>query len=130
MNNQIADFIIRIKNASLAKRKEVILPFSNLNKDVGKNLVKLGFLENIKEETVKNRKMIKATIKYFKRSPVLSEIEILSKPSLRVYGGAKEIEQLERKGKRTVIVSTSQGVITGKEARKKGVGGEILFAIW
>lgn len=130
MNNQIADFIIRIKNASLAKRKEVVLPFSNLNKDVGKNLVKMGFLENIKEETVKNRKMLKATIKYFKRSPVLSEVEILSKPSLRIYGGAKEIEQLERRGKRTVIVSTSQGVITGKEARKKGVGGEILFAIW
>lgn len=130
MNYQVSDFVIRIKNAALARRKEVALPYSKLNLGIGKTLVKHGFLENIKEETINKKKSLKATIKYERRQPALSEIEIISKPSLRIYGGTKAINSLERKGRRTVVLSTSQGVMTGKEAKKKGLGGEMLFAIW
>jgi small subunit ribosomal protein S8 len=130
MNYQVADFVIRIKNAALAKRKEVVLPYSKLNLGIGQVLVKNGFLESIKEEEVDKKKNLKGVVKYERRQPALTEIDIISKPSLRVYGGSSAIEKMARKGKRIIVISTSQGVMTGREAKKKGLGGEILFAIW
>lgn len=130
MNHLVSDFIIRIKNSTLANRREVVLPYSKINKEVGKLLVKEGFLEDIKEEVKEGKKSLKATIKYENRVPALSGVEVISKPSLRVYGGVKEIGELRKRGKKTVVVSTSQGLMTSIEANKKGVGGEVLFAIW
>ena len=130
MNHSVSDFIIRIKNAALAGRKEAVLPFSNINKEIGKVLVKEGFLENIKEENKKGRKSLKAVLKYEKRIPVLTDVVIISKPSLRIYEPARHIGNIQRKGKKTVIISTNQGIMTGDEAQKKGIGGEILFTIW
>lgn len=130
MNYQVADFIIRIKNSALAKRKQVVLPYSKLNKEIGRVLVKNGFLEEIKDSVIDNKKTLTGTVKYYRRIPILTNIEIISKPSLRVYGTVKDILELEKRGKRKVVVSTSQGVMTGIEAKKKGIGGEILFAIW
>lgn len=130
MNYLIADFIIRIKNSALSKRKEVILPFSNINKEIGKVLVKEGFLESIKEEGKEGRKELKAVVAYDDRLPVLTNVEVISKPSLRVYYPAKRIMEIGKRGRRRVVVSTSQGVMTAMEANKKGLGGEVLFAIW
>ncbi len=130
MNHNVSDFIIRIKNAALAKRREVILPFSNINKEIGKVLVKEGFLENIKEEGEKSKKVLKAIVRYEKRLPVLTDVVIISKPSLRVYEPARRIGNIQRKGKKIVIISTNLGVMTGTDAQKKGIGGEILFTIW
>ncbi|MGA2967864.1 MAG: 30S ribosomal protein S8 [Candidatus Levyibacteriota bacterium] len=130
MNYLIADFIIRIKNSALSKRKEVILPFSNINKEIGKVLVKEGFLESIREEGKEGKKKLKAVISYDDRMPVLTDIEVISKPSLRVYYPAKRIMEIGRRGRRRVVVSTSQGVMTAMDANKKGLGGEVLFAIW
>jgi small subunit ribosomal protein S8 len=130
MNYLIADFVIRIKNSALSKRKEVILPFSNINKEIGKVLVKEGFLESIKEEGQTGKKELKAVVRYDDRMPVLTDVEVISKPSLRVYYPAKRIMEIGRRGRRRVIVSTSQGVMTAMEANKKGLGGEVLFAIW
>ncbi len=130
MNYLVADFIVRIKNSSLSKRKEVILPFSNINKEIGKVLVKEGFLENIKEEAKEGKKSLVASIRYENRIPVLTDIEIISKPSLRVYAPAKKILDVAKRGKRRVIVSTSAGVMSAMDAHKKGLGGEVLFAIW
>lgn len=124
--NYNSNFVIEIKNAVRAKRREVLLPLSKLNKEIGKVLVKEGFLEEIKEE--KNK--IRAKLKYDKRTPRFSDVILISKPSLRNYIGAKEILDIERKGKKTIVISTSQGLMTGKEAYKKGLGGEVLFAIW
>lgn len=130
MNYLVADFVIRIKNSALSKRKEVILPFSNINKEIGRVLVKEGFLESIKEETKEGNRSLLASIKYEKRIPVLTDVVIISKPSLRVYSTVKKIPEIEKRGRRKIIVSTSQGVMTSYEARKKGLGGEILFSIW
>jgi small subunit ribosomal protein S8 len=130
MNHLVSDFIIRIKNSALSKRKEVILPFSNINKEIGKVLVKEGFLESIKEESNDNKKELKAIIKYENRIPVLSGVTIISKPSLRVYSASKKLPEIAKRGRRKVIVSTSGGVMTNFEAQKKGLGGEVLFAIW
>jgi len=130
MNYLIGDFIIRIKNSALSKRKDVVLPFSNINKEIGKVLVKEGFLENIKEELVDGHKSLKAVIRYESRIPVLTDVDIISKPSLRVYLPAKRILEIGKRGRKKVIVSTSQGVMTAMDAHKKGLGGEILFSIW
>lgn len=130
MNYLVADFIVRIKNSALSKRKEVVLPFSNINKEIGKVLVKEGFLESIKESEKKNKKELVAIIKYENRIPVLTDVIVISKPSLRVYATVKKIPDIEKRGRRKVIISTSQGVMTTYDARKKGLGGEILFSIW
>ena len=114
----------------MSKRKEVVLPFSNINKEIGKVLVKEGFLESIKEESKDGKKELLAVIRYEKRIPVLNDVEIISKPSLRVYSTSKKILEIGKRGRRKVIVSTSQGVMSAMDASKKGVGGEILFAIW
>ena len=130
MNYLVADFIIRIKNSALAKRKEVVLPFSNINKEIGKVLVKEGFLESIKEETKNGKKTLLAVIRYEKRMPILTDIAVISKPSLRIYSSVKNLLEIEKRGRRKIIVSTSKGVMTSEEAKKKGLGGEILFAVW
>lgn len=130
MNHSVSDFIIRIKNASLARRKQIVLPYSNINKEIGKVLQKEGFLEEVKEIKDGNKKTLQVTISYEKRNPVLSDVVIVSKPSLRVYKGADKIVGVERRGKHKVVLSTSQGVMSGADAKKKGVGGEILFEIW
>ncbi len=130
MNYSVSDFLIRIKNAALARRRLVVLPYSNINKEIGKVLQKEGFLEEVKETKEGNRKMINAVIKYEKRSPVLNDVVVISKPSLRVYKTSKTIIDIERRGKHKVIISTSQGVMAGADARKKNLGGEILFEIW
>lgn len=130
MNHLVSDLVIRIKNSAIAKRKEVILPYSKINKEIGKVLVKEGFLVDIKEESEKGKKSLRATIKYEKRIPVLTNVEVISKPSLRVYGNIKKINEIKKRGRRRVIVSTSKGLMTSEDAEKKGVGGEVLFAIW
>lgn len=130
MNHSVSDFITRIKNAAMARRREVILPYSNMNKEIGKVLQREGYLTEMKEVKDKNIKTLQATIAYEKRLPVLSDVVIISKPSLRVYKPSKNISDIERRGRHKVVLTTSQGVMTGPEARKKGIGGEILFEIW
>lgn len=125
-----SDVLIRIKNASLAKRKEAQVPFSNMNKKILDLLTKEGFIRGSKVEEKAGRKTLKATIRYEKRNPVINGIKILSKPSLRVYKDKLGISKIERRGKHVVFVSTNLGIMTGFEAKKKGVGGEVLFEIW
>lgn len=122
------DFIIRIKNAARAQRRELVVPFSKLSKEIGLVLVKEGFLEEVKEEKEGNRLKIK--IAYEKRTPKFYDTEIISRPSLKKFIGFKDIHGIEKRGRKTLIISTSEGVMTGKEAQKKNLGGEILFAIW
>lgn len=130
MNYLVSDFVSGIKNAVNAKRRETVLPFSKLNIEIAKVLIQEEFLEKVLEEILENKKMIKVKIKYDKRTPRFIDATLISKPSLRSYISAKKIHDVEKRGRKTLIISTSQGVITGKEAIKKGIGGEVLFAIW
>ena len=130
MNHTISDFIIRIKNAARARRKTVVLPYSGLTKDVADVLVKEGFLDTVREQQEENKKSLVATITYEKLMPRFTDVIILSKPSLRKYARKTDAANLRGKGLGVTVVSTSQGVMTGKEAFQKGVGGELLFKIW
>lgn len=129
MNYQIGDLVIRLKNAALAHKKEVEVPFSNVNKAITQVLAKEGFLESAKEETNEGKRTLIATLRYVRRKPVITDVDIISKPSLRKYVSKDEIMKNQGRAQ-TAIVSTNSGVMTGKEAQKKGLGGELLFRIW
>lgn len=129
MNYHVADFIIRIKNASHARRKEVHMPYSNMSKAIAETLVKEGFLADVKEETVENKRQIMATLRFVNRRPVVEGVKVISKPSLRTYTTHKGMKKQHNRSL-VSILSTSQGVMSGRDADKKGVGGELLFQIW
>lgn len=124
------DFIIRIKNAARAQRKEFVVPYSKLCLEIGKVLVGEGFLEEVRQMREGNSKKLSVKLAYEKRTPRFSDTLIISKPSLKKQIGKNQIKDLEKRGNKTLILSTSQGVMTGKQAQKKKIGGEILFAIW
>lgn len=128
MNYSIGDFVIQIKNASLARRREVTVPFSGLTNAVGKVLKKEGFLEGIQEEVVDGKKVLIAKLRYVQRKPTVTGVKVISKPSLRSYIGAKDVGK--KRSSAVKIVSTNVGIITGKEANTRKVGGELLFEIW
>jgi small subunit ribosomal protein S8 len=123
------DFIIRIKNAYRARRKQVEMPFSKNCKAIAQVLVKEGFLAKVETIEVEGRKTLVAHLRYENRKPVFHDVRMISKPSLRVYIGHNDITK-DKDRALTAIVSTSSGIMTGKEAVKKGVGGELLFKIW
>ena len=97
MNYLVSNFINGIKNAVNAKRRETVLPFSKLNIEIGKVLIKEEFLEEVKEESIDNKKMIKVKIKYDKRTPRFIDVVLISKPSLRNYISAKNIQAIKEK---------------------------------
>ncbi len=130
MNYRISDLIIRIKNAARAKRRKAVLDNLKINKAICKVLVSEGFLEHVDTQERDGKKVLVAEIKYEKRESVLTDVLIVSKPSLRKYAGLSDIPEIYKKGRHTIILSTSKGIMTGKEAMKKNIGGEVLFQIW
>lgn len=129
MNYVVGDFVIQLKNASMARKTEVNAPYSNINKAIAQVLKKEGFLDSVKEETVEGKKVLTVHLRYSRRKPVITDLKLISKPSLRTYVGADEISKKQGRAE-TAIISTNTGVLTGREAMKKGVGGELLFKIW
>jgi small subunit ribosomal protein S8 len=123
------DFVIQLKNAAMARKKDLTTPLSNINKGIAKALIKEGFLDSAKEETVDGRKVFSIKLRYQRRKPAISNVLLLSKPSLRKYVNASEIGRIQGRAA-VAILSTNAGIISGREAIKKGVGGELLFKIW
>lgn len=123
------DFVIQLKNAALARKKDITTPYANIYKAISRALIKEGFLETAKEETVDGKRVFNVRLRYQRRKPAITDVILVSKPSLRVYVGASEIAKKQGRSS-TAILSTNAGVMSGKEAIKKGVGGELLFKIW
>jgi small subunit ribosomal protein S8 len=129
MNYVIGDFIIQLKNAAFAHKKTIVVPYANLSKAVANALKKEGFVDSVKEETVEGHRMLSVALRYQRRKPSITDISLISKPSLRTYIAANEIARTQGRAS-TAILSTNVGVLAGKDAIKKGVGGELLFKIW
>lgn len=129
MNHQISDFVSRIKNAMLARRRKIVVPYVKINKEIAKVLQKEGFLEDVKEGKEDGKKVLEATISYERREPVLTDVIVVSKPSLRIYVSSKNIPEIQMKGRSTLVLSTNKGIMTGRQAHKKQIGGEVLFKI-
>lgn len=129
MSDPVADMIIRIKNALLARREVTVVPFSRLKENVAVILKKEGYINDYSVTKDGLFDVIKVDLKYINRIPAISDVKKISKPGRRIYADAKNIPQALG-GYGITIVSTNKGVITGKEARQLGVGGEVLCQIW
>ena len=125
----IADYLTRIRNAAKAGHKVVMIPSSNTKKEMTKILKDKGYILNYKFEEDNKQGMIKIALKYNGSSPAFKKIQRISKPGLRVYSNAKKMPKILG-GFGTAIVSTSRGLMTDHQARKEGVGGELLCYIW
>lgn len=121
----VGDSLIRIKNGYLAKRNEVSLGYSKLVLGICGILVKEGYLSSVKEED----KKIIVGLKYEGRKSVLNDVKRISKPGLRVYKGKSSLPWVLN-GMGIAIISTPKGVMTDKQARKEGVGGEVMAYVW
>ena len=121
--------LIMIKNASLAGKESVILPYSKLKEAIGECLQKEGYVKAVSKKVKKNHPVLEVELLYADRGPKISEVERISKQSRRVYFGMKDIYPV-RGGTGLLVLSTPKGILSGKEARKEQVGGEALFKIW
>lgn len=129
-NHPVSDLVSRIKNGYMAKKATISSPVSKLRENILNILKEEGYILNysrIKEEGSAERFDIH--LKYHYSAPVVSEIEVVSKPGRRIYCNADKIP-LVKNGLGMVVISTSQGVIADHDARNKKLGGEILFKIF
>lgn len=128
MTDVIADMLTRIRNAIMAKHETVEIPASNTKKAIADILLKEGYIGGI--EIIEGvQGTIKITLKYDGNNKVITGLKRVSKPGLRVYVGAEEIPQVLG-GLGIAILSTSKGIMTGKEAKKAHQGGEVLAYVW
>ena len=131
MSDPIADMLTRIRNANTAKHDTVDIPASKMKVAIAEILVAEGYVSKYDIVEDGNFKTIRVTLKYGadKNEKVISGLKRISKPGLRVYASKEELPKVLG-GFGTAIISTNQGVITDKEARKQNVGGEVLAFVW
>lgn len=127
--DQIADLITRIRNAVMVGKTEILLPTSKLKQAVIEILVKNGYLASYDVTDDRPRGMLHVVINEPGTVAKVSEITKISKPGRRVYSAAADIPTI-KSGRGMVVVSTSKGLMTGKEAKKNHLGGEILVKVW
>ena len=123
----IADMITIIKNGYLARKSIVVVPYSRVKEAIAKKILEAGFIESV--DVQKDKRNLKISLLYKNGEPVTHEVKIISRPSLRIYAPSRKIPRILR-GRGETIVSTSKGVVTGSEARKAKVGGELILKIW
>jgi small subunit ribosomal protein S8 len=126
----IADYITRIRNAIKARHKRVQIPYSKLKLKITEILKKNNFIEDFKiYETTNKQGSIEINLKYFNDDSVILGLERVSKPGIRRYVSADNLPRVLN-GLGISVISTSKGLLTDKEAKKLGVGGEIIINIW
>ena len=131
MSDPIADMLTRIRNANTAKHDTVDVPSSTMKLAIADILVKEGFIKKYDVVEDGNFKTIRITLKYGKdkNEKIISGIKRISKPGLRIYANKEDMPKVLG-GLGVAIISTNQGVITDKQARELGVGGEVLAFVW
>jgi len=129
MSDPISDMLTRIRNAGQALLPGVELPHSKLKESLAHVLKREGWISDVAVEGEVARKKLKLKLKYAGRKSVIDGLKRVSTPGLRRYVGAQEIPRV-RNGMGTAILSTPAGLLTGNEARRQNVGGELLCYIW
>jgi len=128
MTDPIADMLTRIRNAQQASKAEVAMPASKLKKAIAGVLKNEGYVADFKEDEAGGKPLLTIRLKYLEGTPVISKIERVSRPGLRVYRGKDDLPQVMG-GLGVAIVSTSGGVMSDRQARAAGHGGEILCLV-
>ncbi len=130
VTDPIADMLTKVRNASSARHEKVDIPTSKLKLEIVKILKTEGFIKNFKKIQAEGSNVIRVFLKYDEENdPVIHGVEKVSRPGRRVYSGYKELPRVLN-GYGTLIVSTSEGVTTGRKAVEKKVGGELICTVW
>ncbi len=133
VTDQIADMLTRIRNAGQARHDHVLIPTSRMKLELARLLKAEGYIqkfESVDDPAHPGRGQIRITLKYTgRREPVISGLTRVSKPGVRVYTGHDELPRV-RGGLGVAILTTSRGVMTDREARRQGIGGEVLCYVW
>lgn len=133
MTDPIADMLTRIRNANVRKHPSVAIPYSRVKKDIAEVLKSEGYIEDYEVVAEKPQDVLRVNLKYMggrrERRPMITKIERVSKPGRRVYVGKQDIPWVLQ-GMGIAIMTTSRGIITGQEARRLGVGGEIVCKVY
>ena len=128
--DQISDMLTRIRNAQAVKKETAVIPYSKIKMEIAKALLTAGYIEEINRRGKKNKKSIEIALLYDEKGKgTISNISRVSKPSCRVYLPLKEIKPV-RSGYGIMLISTTKGILTDKEARKERIGGEVICKIW
>lgn len=125
----IADLLTRIRNAVMVGKNQITVPSSKLKVVVAKELKRAGYLTDVKVESAKPRDILVVTINKEGENSTINELKRLSKPGRRMYTSAADMPKI-KSGRGIVLVSTSKGVITGAEAVKQKLGGELLLSVY
>jgi small subunit ribosomal protein S8 len=130
VTDPIADMLTRIRNASAARHRELTLPSSKVKREIARILVEEGFIDGYDTQPNGVQDQLVVRLKYVEgRTPVVSGLKRISKPGLRVYARKTEIPRVLG-GLGLAILSTSRGIMTGSQARKLNLGGEVLCYVW
>lgn len=130
MTDPVADFITRLKNAGAIKKQSISLPYSIFKMAIAEKLKDAGYVTAVDKKGKKVKKTLDVVLKYDESGKhVIAGVKRVSKPGRRMYKGVHDIKPVKY-GHGALILSTPKGIMTDKEARKEGVGGEALFEIW
>ena len=129
VNDSIADMLTRIRNAQTARHDSVSLETSIMKRSIAQILLDEGYISAFEEVDAGKNKNLVISLKYVNKSKVITGLKRISKPGRRIYAGAQDLPKVLG-GLGIVIVSTSKGVMTDREARKLGIGGEVLAYVW
>jgi small subunit ribosomal protein S8 len=128
--DSIANMLITIKNGGNAGKKSVFVPHSRYKADIARALFQEGYIKAYAHKKMKNGDQLEIDLMYSKDdTPRINQVKRVSKSSRRLYAGVKDIQSVKQ-GRGAVFFSTPKGILTGEQARKEHVGGEILFEIW
>ena len=129
MTDPIADMLTRIRNATMARHTRVLVPASNMKVAIAQILKEEGYVRDFDVVKDNPQGTIRITLRYVDRRPVMTQLKRVSKPGLRVYTRRESIPRV-RGGLGTSIISTPQGVMTGRKAYQLGLGGEVVCYVW
>lgn len=129
VSDTVGDFIIRLKNAGMAGRTEVAVPYSGLRRAIAEKLQHIGYLDSVSEATKGSIKNLVVTLKLVGGKSAINGVQRVSKPGRRLYTKVKDIHPVKF-GRGHLMLSTPAGILTDAEAREKNMGGEQLFIIW
>ena len=129
ITDPIADMLTRIRNANTQSHETVDVPSSKLKKSIAEILLNEGYIKSFEEIEDNAQGIIRITLKYVNKQKVITGLKRISKPGLRVYATKDELPKVLG-GLGIALISTSKGIMTDKNARKEGIGGEVLAFVW
>jgi small subunit ribosomal protein S8 len=128
-SDPISDFLCRVRNAARAQHADLVMPHSRIKEGVALVLKQEGYVSEVSVEGAAPKKNLRVKLKYAGKKSVIEGLRRMSSPGRRVYAACTEIPKV-RGGLGVIVLSTPVGVITDRDARKRNVGGELLFSVW